>query len=481
MANEFTSFMNRGISKDFTNTYNNGSTAVRPASPKQIETYNQIMLRKRYVPKDVSRMNRDEIGKAIEQAIALPPKASEGQINTIRTMIEELMELGDEKMKMPSDKFFSQLLGGREDTDKRFASYWIQQLRERRTRFFDVMPPNDNQLDRLVEWYLCPEIDWENINIARKPEEDVPANRIVTQRAFLVNGSPAGWRSLTPMEFRIELKTKLTHQIASRLINEFSGVVYEWQRTRITQGQIAQVRRLEERLSSLHGAPRLAYNSDNDMFGEMSFEIIDESPKQEYAPRAYDGLDIATLAQVSVEDANQLINQLQYELQAKELYTYGENVETFEYTERAEYEHFLRIDRKTIVLSNWNHNLNRGFIDRNIPQNHTFEGIRQAQTFEQWRTKEYTAITNLLHALQAMGGMEVEGLKEECVQVLFNHRATEANKEDMMAYDDNVIKLKKHIRDTMLEMVDAEYLDMVQLARMCEDSTTAKEILIGKF
>lgn len=309
----FGSFINKGNNSNrATNnnraSYNSGR--VSPATPKQKSYYLDLCKRKKVKPADVNSFTFAEMGKEIERLNALPQPASDRQINKIVELNKEIISAGG-NLKEFTQEFLDSLTGGRNGS----ASDLIEKLMEMRLELNDSLPITDNQVQTLIDWFLCPDIPFESLSyeelLPLKPganvQESVTHTISINKKVDLGDGK---WRLMTANEFAEELKSKLTKKTASAIMNQYGSDFYAWRSTRVTKPQIELIRTLEDRLAQTH-VPK-----------EVEWAIIDGVPQQVtkpsmrdyYEPVAYDPLDELQLLQMSSEEAGEWIDRLQYEL-----------------------------------------------------------------------------------------------------------------------------------------------------------------------
>lgn len=220
----------------------------------------------------------------------LQNRPSPKQMDIINQTLAELADLG---CPLEVDQeVLDGLTGGREGT----ASQLIELLFEKRREAELTGKPNEKQLNTLVKWFFCPDIPWENFNIALK----VGVN---------VEGIENAWRHMTPEEFMEEVASKMTMAEAGQFIAENQVSYYEWEKTRIKSWQVDRIRGLEERMANLY------------MPAIMKTVIVDgkitqvaEKVQRQYNPQAYTPMSEQELKQLSSEDADKLIIQMQSEL-----------------------------------------------------------------------------------------------------------------------------------------------------------------------
>ena len=412
----FTSFL--------TNNKRTGTARVytdRMSAPteKQIQYYLDLCQRKKVQPKEIKLFTFETIGKEIEQIRQLPDPASDRQIEKIKQLQQEISELGG-NLKPFSEEFLSRLTGGAEGT----ASQLIETLMRKRTELNEVALPSDAQLQIMVEWFLCPDIPFEDFGIQKK---------IYLDSTIETNGETVNlWRYMTPDEFANEIKSKMTKKQASEFIDRYRVAFYDWRKTRITQQQVRYIRELEQRLASIY-TPRqteFAVNEDGEIV-EIK-QSASRDARGELQTVAYEPLTEMQLAQMSYEEASLFIDQLKSELERKELYRYG---------------NIYGDDQQALEDK-------RGAKDRN-------DAI----------IKEYTALNDLIYKLEAVAGYEnydLHGLIRETLLEGEDHRSEEA---------------KNAIKEFMMQTIDFErgfsqvIKDLGRLQVMCEESVIATAIL----
>jgi hypothetical protein len=158
-----------------------------------------------------------------------------------------------------------------------------------------VSPASEAQISTIAEWFLCPDIPFEDFNINKK--------------AMMPSVSPTAWRFLSIEEFKAELTAKLTRSDASRLIDAHRAVFYTWKQSRITKAQMKHIRELDERLASIESQAEVTFAVDLD--GEI-VEVA-TAKKNTYNPRAHEPLTEHQLMQLSNKEATTLIDQMKKE------------------------------------------------------------------------------------------------------------------------------------------------------------------------
>lgn len=466
-------------------------------STKQLTFYYEVCSRKGISPKDVSTMSPFQISQEIEHILTLPNRASENQLNTLRSMLQELVEAGVEGVKVPPQRFFDSL-----NYDK--ASNWIEQTRQLRAKHFHILPATEQQIERLAKMYLFPEVEWESVTRQREEvvetfvaptdggESQLTRKKVtyteetVIQRKIFLDEEREGtrlWRYMTPDEFKAELK-KLTHQQASNLIDKYSGSFEAWNRTRITMGQKNQIRQLENRMASIYTPKEVtAFDLDQPFeleLGDTNVEVDVDSPFQvkskkvdNWNPTAYEGLKEQQLDMMSREEADIYIRQLRKEMQDRELRNIG-GAQNLDYAD------------------------------------YGIEEARTAKTVADARTKEFKELNNFLYGLADIVGLhfemvetaEVDGqmirmvttpesLRHDALNIFFNYGkradgadaggATQEKKDELRANIIDFIKLavrQKSIKfDGIMALADRSDIASEILDELILDKDFAVELL----
>lgn len=414
----FTSFLNGNVQNNYQRTYGNTARVSAPTQ-KQIDYYLDLCQRKKIRPKDINKFTFEALGKEIEQIRQLPDPASERQIEKIKQLWQEINNLG-ENLKPFSDEFLNSLTGGATGT----ASQLIETLMKKRMELNEVAPPSDAQLQIIVEWFLCPDIPFENYDIQKK---------VILDSTYEKDGEVLNhWRYMTPDEFANEVKSKMTKKQASEFIDRYRAMFYDWRKTRITQQQIRYIRELEQRLANIYTPKQVEFAINED--GEV-VEIKHGSSRDtrgDLQTVAYEPLTEMQLAQMSYEEASLFIDQLKSELERKELYRYGD---------------IYGDDQQAL------------------------EDKRSAKDRNDAIIREYTALDDLIYKLEALAGYEnldLHGLIKETLLEGEDHRSEEA---------------KNAIKEFMLQTIDVKrgfsqvMKDINRLQVMCEESMIATAIL----
>lgn len=220
----------------------------------------------------------------------LSNRPSPRQLEIIHDTLAELAELGD-PLEVDQEVIDS-LTGGQGGT----ASQLIEMLFERRREAQLHGKPSDRQLDDMVKWFFCPDIPWENFHIVQRV-------------AVELEGKEDAWRFMSPEEFKVEIAEKMTMAQAGDFIRENAHLYYEWEKTRIRPWQVQRIRSLEERMSNVQNS------------SVMETAIVDgkivtvyKKPQRKFHNMGWEPMSEQSLKQLSIEDADKLIAQMNAEL-----------------------------------------------------------------------------------------------------------------------------------------------------------------------
>jgi len=242
----------------------------------------------------------------------MPDPASPRQLDKIKELETEIISAGG-AMKPMTQATLDSLTGGREGT----ASSLIQMLFDTRNELSETAPITEPQLKIIVEWFLCPDIPFESFSSEEVYDKKELANdnesRTITieidRRIALEDNL---WRLMTVDEFESEIKSKLTKKRASKFIDAYRGVFYDWKKTRITESQVKYIRELELRLANITTPKAVEWAFVDGEMVEMKANTVDYN--DDWNPMAYQPMDELVLAQLSYEDASKWIDNLKTEL-----------------------------------------------------------------------------------------------------------------------------------------------------------------------
>ena len=277
----------------------------------------------------------------------------------------------------------------------------IENLINVEKKFSNMQEPTEKQLEIMVNMFLCPDVPFENYDISRRIE--------------LEDGL---WRKPTPEEFANQIKSTLTKADASKFIDDYRGVFYEWKKTRIRPEQLRYIMELESRLGSQSPTTEIneAYTINGDVI-EINKNKREYIKGTEYVPHTQE-----QLIQFSIEQASEFIDQLKSELNRREASSFAE-LETDE--------------------------LNASFYNKNEVD------------------IEYEELKNLMYKLEAVAGYNDEELHEAVGIELIKDDDPNANQEN-----------RKKIREFMKELLTTNAITFDGLLELARDCPTALKILV---
>lgn len=398
-------------------------TKVRPATPGQIKYYLDLCKQRNVEPKDVNNFTFDTMSEEIQRLMKFYP-ASPAQIKLITDKVNNLKSIisvinfTDEQVEtfkndesniistiivgiidnsLKLDSIISKLTGGKDGT----ASKLIENLINVEKKFSNIQEPTEKQLEIMVNMFLCPDVPFENYGISRRIE--------------LEDGL---WRKPTPEEFANQIKSTLTKADASKFIDDYRGVFYEWKKTRIRPEQLRYIMELESRLGSQSPTTEIneAYTINGDVI-EINKNKREYIKGTEYVPHTQE-----QLIQFSIEQASEFIDQLKSELNRREASSFAE-LETDE--------------------------LNASFYNKNEVD------------------IEYEELKNLMYKLEAVAGYNDEDLHEAVGIELIKDDDPESN-----------VKNRKKIREFMKDLLETSSITIEGLLELTKDCPTALRILV---
>lgn len=453
------------------------TTTNRTISPseKQLETYYRICADKKIAPKDTSKFSGREISVEIEKLIALPNPATDAQINLLRDMINEMVDANVPGVKPVSNTFYQAL-------NAKTIQDWITNARTLRAKNFDLLPANEQQIERIADMYLFPDVEWEcvakNIRIKESTfDEDGYATKrninyqetvrierkiMLEEEIYNQNGERVqAWRFMTREEFKTELKNKLTHAQASMLIDKYEVDFRNWMRSRVTDYQRNTIKTLEARMANIF-VPKEVTAFEMDMPFDM--DAVDTNVEQEvdapfsvnskkldnWNPVSYVPLTEEQITMLSREEADQYIITLRRESRDRD----------------------LRSSTNAQDLSG------------------DFEDMRTAQDDSKAKTKEFQNLNNFLFGLSDVVGsyfevdnIGVESLRHEALQIFFdkNNGATQEKKDALRVQIMDFMRmavLGKAIKFTgLMNLADRSEIASDLIDELCEDSLFAKQLI----
>lgn len=435
--------------------------AHKPVSPRQVAFYLDLCSQRKIKPENYHMMTYDELKEKIQHLKSNRP-ATESQKQTIRETIERLQSYGVQ-VKQLSESQLSELTGGEDGTASKLIESLFQLERENSQK----APPTEQQVQRIVQMYLCPDVDFESYGIQKKfylEKLDAYSTHYHTPDLL----EKRLWRRYTPDEFAKQIFNKFTRKDASEFITKFNPLFIEWQRTRITPRQIEYIRELEMRLLNTAPNQTIGYEIQNGEIVQV-FRPIQKGMMQN--PRGYVPLSDEQIIMLSQDEASRYIEQLQLELQDRDLYRYGDNLQVQNYTSYQDYLADMRIMRNNIINSRWDEEKQYGYIEFNIPENYTLEEMRSAKDNTDWAIHEFTALNDFLFALEAKTGLP----SDEIHVVPYQDMYTKASASDRF-FEDN--DKKGAIKEYMAYVLTNDYITYNQMKTMCRNSEVASDLLI---
>lgn len=291
-----------------------------------------------------------------------PAPASDAQLEKIGNIMEEMRQHGA-KISISEEKINS-LTGGRDGT----ASKMIEFLNAKKAELNIVAPASEAQVKTISEWFLCPDIPFEDFN--------------VTKKVMMPDVSATAWRYFTPEEFKAEITSAMTKQEASRFIDQYRGTFYDWKKTRITQAQMKHIRQLDERLANIESQAEVTFAQDLD----GNVVEVSTANKNTYNPRAHEPLTEQQLMQMSFKEASTLIDQMKSE----------------------QSERYASIDK-----SQDQQNLQDKFAKFD-----ELTGVGSAKNANDARSNEFHRLSDLIYKLEAVAGQQNEELHALIQEVL---------------------------------------------------------------
>ena len=313
---------------------------------------------------DIAQMSFTQVRDAIGELQHKPAPASPSQMQKIHETIAELVAHGM-NIRISQEKL-SSLTGGREGTGSKMIEFLLQQ----KSKLNIVAPASEAQMNTIAEWFLCPDIPFEDFQINKK--------------VMMPDVSPTAWRFLTPDEFKAELAEGLTRSDASRMIDQYRATFYEWKKSRITKAQMSHIRQLDERLASIESQAEVTFAVDQD----GTVIEVSTANKNTYNPRAHEPLTEHQLMQLSTKEATTLIDQMKKEQMER-------------YASISQDKNQQDLQDKIA-----------GFDERT--------GVGRAKNENDARSNEFHRLSDMIYALEAVAGQESEGLHELIQEVLID-------------------------------------------------------------
>lgn len=401
-------------------------TKVRPATAGQIKYYNDLCTQRNIQPQPASSFSFDTMSEEIKRLMSFYPaspaqvKIIVDKVNNIKSIVstmsfteEQVTQFENDKENKisfiiycaikdnlkPLNELVKELTGGREGT----ASKLIESLIGVEKQFSDMQGITEPQLEILVNMFFCPDIPFENFDILRK-----------------IDLGEGLWRKPTPEEFANQIKVNLNKADASKFIDDYRGIFYDWKKTRIRPEQMRYIQELESRLGSQ--SPTTEINEAFTLFGDL---VQVGKNKREYIKgEEYVPLTQEQLIQFTIEQASQFIDQLKSELNRKEGSSFLE----------------LELD---------------------------YNELRTSHSEREAIEMEYKEFLDLMFRLEAVAGYADEDLHDSARILLIEDDNPNANQEN-----------RKKIRGFMKELLATGAITFNGLMELARDCPTALRILV---
>ena len=395
------------------------------ATPAQIKAYNEMCTRKNITPLDTSAMSKSEISTHIEAIVALPFPPSPVQREKIDALIAELTAAGV-RINISQEKLAS-LTGGANGT----ASLLINFLYDQKRANGVVDGISDKQVEILTEWFLCPDIPFEDYNVSKRFYLE-KLNAVSSDENVEERMESRKWRLVTAEEFAERIRANVNREQASKLIDQHRATFYEWKKTRVSSKQIAFIQQLETRLASLYVPKEAAFAVDP----EGNIIEMAKKPARDYNPTAHQPMDILMLAQLSYDDASKYIDQLRVDLEER--------------------------PRGTVDNESYQQDLQ----DKHATYNDLRDTGGVAHDTEQARVLEYAKLNDILFALDAIRGYDNTPLHDALSHTVLDGQG-------------NAAVFAAEFKDYMRSTITAEKFerDIARLRVMTEPSLVATDML----
>jgi hypothetical protein len=410
----------------------------RPASPSQINTYNDMVQKRRIrMPVDIANMTYQQAFEAIGQARDFFG-ASDEQLHLIDRLIEQLQN-GGVNIKKPDLKFMYSLTGGTEGT----ASKLIAQLNTK-IRTLDIDPkekPTEDVVNFMVMMFYCPEVNFDEIGVPTKisleldhiPESfDSKGNKVELKSQL--------FRIPDAIETAKYISDNLTQKQCRTFLDKYRVTFNEWKNTRITKGQEERIRQLEERLADVSepSVEEFAVNLDGELVK------VPKKSKREYNPLGYTKMTTLQLRMISQDEASRIIEQMESELKSTRFKT--------------------SIDNRDV----------------------TMEEFRMPQTQFEATIMEMKTLNNFLHAMVSASGCPTDDIfvvpyhdeheditQEKTIDDFFGTQNTKGE----TIYSPAAKRKRNLIKDYISYIVDAEYVTARQLLLMAKQTQCGTELV----
>ncbi len=386
-------------------------------TPKQISTYLDMCRDRKLSPVNYVNFSVKEMSAEMDRIKTLRSRA---QIDKIYEKIGLIREIGINLDSFLMNVDFNTLTAGREGT----ASKLIEELFAIERECNTMLPPTDEQLDQIMSWMLCPDVPFEDFDIPRTKE--------------IGNNF---WRRLTPDEFRVECAEHLKRNEASKLIDDFRGMFYDWRKTRISKGKMDYIRNLESRLISIYTPKEETISVDlhGNRVVNVEHKVKDNGIK--YDPIAFVPLTDDELLMFNNDEAEMYISILKAEGRRK---YYSQSLDgdlTFE-------------ELRTI----------------NNSEDVEDSSVKKADNIEVACDLDYKELQSSIFRLEAIAGYK----NDEAHDVISSLLTKEEYNSEEITY------AKSYLRDYMLFLVDEGYCTLQGMAGLITDSKLLTDLLIGR-
>lgn len=312
MKYDFNAFITKDETKTVPVTSTKEANTAKLPSKAHYKVYLDMCVNRRITPKVINLFTTKKLYEEIALVNAMPYKASPDQQ-------EKIVELINEINTIVPDTYVPLSAEALENINSKSASGFITKLIAKRKEFNEFAPATEKQTEDIANYQHCPDIAWEDYGIELKvyikqlsywsTEYSVPED--LATRPF---------RTITRTELIEQIKAKVTQRQANGMMYKYGSIYYKWMKTRITNGQINRIRKLEEDMSDL-GVPKqveIAIDQEGNIH-----EFPYASSRERTFPDGYVSLPDSDLRQLSKEQATKLIYQMENEARDKELGRFG--------------------------------------------------------------------------------------------------------------------------------------------------------------
>jgi hypothetical protein len=408
-------------------------TTARAVSQSQISTYLRECKRKGVAPENISGWTYDKMYARLGELFTMGNLATQPQMELIMSIRERFMQIMPQHIH---EEIFAKY-GALHKLTFDQAREVIDELRQIETRVREWLPASENQVKRIVEMYLCPDVDFTYIGIELYIDLGEQEIRTRTPHSFLPNGEPSKWndhvevhrvkRRMTVEELTARV-ANISAQDATDFIRRFDDEYKEWRRTRIRPSQIEFIRSLEKQMS-VFDKPKV-----------VSFEPVQNG----------DAPDIASII-MNHNRQNREVESFTYEPIAYELLIQFTPEQADEYIDQIRNERF-KPER-----------FQRAGDDVN-PQ----VDMRDSQNERNFMSREWNVANNIMHTVLSATGREDVDLLMHLTEIF-----TAGGRRE------NIVESRTYIRDFFLDVIRGGAITVGTLFMMLEKSDEMTEILVG--